>query len=384
MTRFTPTYACVLVLGSALSVAACSGGEAQTAKPAAAPGPSAAPAVPVTLDKVIQKPMPLAFSVIGAATAYSTVSIHAQVAGLLTSVSFKEGDEVKQGDVLFTLDRRPFEATLHQAEATLQRDVAQLANAVAQAKRYDDLLNRGIATREQVDQMRSNAAALEATVNADRATIESARVQLGYTTIAAPISGRTGMLMVHAGNLVQPTDTTPLVVINQISPIYVTFAIPESQLPDFKRYMAEGTVHVDARPPNDTGPAASGHITFVDNQVDPTTGTIKIKGTFPNEDRRLWPGLFVNVKVTLTTEANAVVVPSLALQTGQQGQYVFVVKPDQTVDLRAVTVERTSGTETIIKSGLTPGETIVVDGQLRLVAGSRIADKSTPAPKATP
>src|SRR5439155_369267 len=241
---------------------------------------------------------------------------------------------------------------------------------------------RGIATREQVDQMTTNAAALDATVGADRAAVENAKVQLQYATIAAPISGRTGALMVHAGNLVRANDTLPLVVINQVAPIYVSFAIPESQLPAFKRYMSEGTVRVQARPPTETSDPSAGRITFVDNAVDQTTGTIKIKGTFANDNHRLWPGQFVNVGVTLTTDPNAIVVPSVAVQTGQQGQYVFVVKADQTVELRTVTVARASDKETVLKDGLRPGETVVTDGQLRLTPGARITVKGSPAPKA--
>jgi multidrug efflux system membrane fusion protein len=207
-------------------------------------------------------------------------------------------------------------------------------------------------------------------------------VQLQYATITAPISGRTGALMVHAGNLVRANDAAALVIINQVSPIYVSFGIPESQLPEFKRYLAQRSLHVEARPPNETGAASIGRISFVDNAVDQTTGTIKIKGTFPNDDRRLWPGQFVNIIVTLATDSAAVVVPTVAVQAGQQGQYVFVVKPDQTVELRTVTVARTSGNETIIKEGVKPGETVITDGQLRLVPGSRISVKKEAPEKA--
>jgi multidrug efflux system membrane fusion protein len=292
------------------------------------------------------------------------------------SVNFKEGDEVKEGQVLFTLDKRPFEATLQQAEATLQKDVAQAANAKAQAARYQDLAQRGIATREQVDQMTTQAAALEATVAADRANVQSARVQLDYATIEAPISGRTGLLQVHKGNLVRANDTIPIVSINRITPVYVTFAIPESMLPQFKQYMGAGTIRVEAKAPNDTGRASIGRIDFIDIAVDSTTGTIKVKGTFPNEDRKLTPGQFVNVTVTLTTDSNATVVPTTAVQSGQQGTYVYVIKSDNTAELRPVTVARTHGDDSIIRTGLKPGETIVTDGQLRLVPGSRVSVKS--------
>jgi multidrug efflux system membrane fusion protein len=235
-----------------------------------------------------------------------------------------------------------------------------------------------------VETSRTSAAALDATVGADRAAVENAKVQLQYATIAAPIAGRTGELMVHAGNLVRANDTTPLVVINQVTPINVSFSIPEARLPDLKRYMAAGSLKVAARAPSDDRAPVIGRISFVDNQVDPSTGTIRIKGSFANEDRRLWPGQFVNVVVTLTTDQNAVVVPTTAVQAGQQGQYVFVVKDDQTADLRTVTVARTVGNESIIQQGLTPGETVVTDGQLRLVPGSRVSIKSGPGAKAAP
>ena len=338
-------------------------------------GGAGGPAVPVAVGTVVQKSMPIEITVIGAAEAFSSVAIRAQTTGQLNSVSFTEGDDVMAGQVLFTLDRRPMEAALQQAQANLDRDVAQAANAAQQAKRYDELAARGIATREQVDTSRTAVAALNATVEADKAAVENAKVQLQYATITAPISGRTGTLMVHEGNLVRANDTTPLVVINQVAPISVTFAIPEARLPELKKYMAGGALRVTANPPNDDSAPATGRISFVDNSVDQTTGTIKVKGTFPNADRRLWPGQYVNVVVTLTMDPEAIVVPSVAVQAGQQGSYVFVVNAEQKVDLRPVVVKRTGATETVIESGLKPGETVVTDGHLRLVPGARITVK---------
>ncbi len=372
--KLTDVVGAVLVAAIALSAGGCSAGGEAAAKPKNAAG-AQQPPVPITVAPVEKKAVPIEIRVIGTAEPYSTVAVHAQITGELTSVGFTEGDDVKKGQVLFTLDRRPLEAALQQAEANLARDQAQATNAKAQAVRYQDLLKRGIATHEQVDQITTNAAALDATVGADRAALENAKVQLQYATITAPLAGRTGALMVHAGNLVRANDTTPLVIINQVSPIFVSFAIPEAQLTDFKRYLAAGTLHVEAQPPNATGPGAKGRVTFVDNAVDPTTGTITIKGTFPNTDRHLWPGQFVNVVTTLTTEPAATVIPSQAVQSGPQGQYVFVVKADRTVELRPVAVERTRGDESVIKQGVRPGETVVTDGQLRLVAGSRVAVK---------
>jgi multidrug efflux system membrane fusion protein len=340
--------------------------------------------VPVTVATVVQKSMPIEIRVIGSVEAYSVVSVHAQITGQLTAVNFKEGDDVSKEQVLFTLDRRPLEAALMAAQANLQRDIAQAANAKIIAQRYSDLAGRGIATTEQLETSRTSAAALDATVEADRAAVENAKVQLQYATIASPIAGRTGALMVHEGNLVRAADQAPLVVINQVAPIYVSFAIPESRLLELKRFLALGTLQVEAKPPSDENPSSHGHITFVDNSVDQTTGTIRIKATFTNEDRRLWPGSFVNVIVALTKDPTAVVVPTAAVQVGQQGQYVYVVKADHSVEYRAVVVERTAGLETVIKSGLKPAETIVTDGQLRIVAGSHVSIKGDETNQVTP
>jgi multidrug efflux system membrane fusion protein len=373
------TPALILLASILVVCAGCNGDEGAAASTAAAGGRggrgAGGPAVPVAVGTVIRKAMPIEISVIGAAEPFSSVAIRAQTTGQLTSVNFTEGDDVMAGQVLFTLDRRPLEAALQQAQANLDRDMAQAANAAQQAKRYDELAQRGIATREQVDTSRTAVTALNATVDADKAAVENAQVQLQYATIAAPISGRTGALMVHEGNLVRANDQTPLVVINQVAPISVSFAIPEARLPELKKYMAGGALRVTANPPNDDAAPAVGRITFVDNAVDQTTGTIKVKGTFPNTDRRLWPGQYVNVVVTLTMDPEAVVVPSVAVQAGQQGPYVFVVNSEQKVDLRPVTVKRTSATETVIESGLKPGEIVVTDGHLRLVPGSRITIK---------
>jgi membrane fusion protein, multidrug efflux system len=375
-----------LFIAAAPLMAACSGGEASNASPATGGGRGGGPApVPVTVASVIQKSMPIEIRVIGTAEASSNVAVHAQITGQLTSVNFKEGDDVKQGQVLFSLDRRPLEAALQQAQANLNRDMAQAANAESIAKRYQDLAERGIATREQVDTSQTGAAALGATVEADRAAVDNARVQLQYATITAPLSGRTGALMVHEGNLVRANDALALVTINQVTPINVTFAIPETRLAELKRYLARRSLRVDAAVPNDAGPPAQGSISFIDNNVDQSTGTIRVKGTFPNSDRRLWPGQFVNVSVALTDDPTAIVVPTAAVQVGQQGQYAFVVKPDRSVEYRTVAVERTSGLETVVKEGLKPGETVVTDGHLRLVAGSRVSIKGEEeAPKVAP
>jgi membrane fusion protein, multidrug efflux system len=340
-------------------------------------------AVPVTVAEVVQKPMPVELSVIGTVEPSSAVEVRAQITGALMSVNFTEGEDVSAGQVLFTLDRRPLEAALEQARANLARDMAQAANASAQADRIRQLAERGIATREQVQTSGTNAAALDATVAADRAAVESATLQLQYATITAPISGRTGALLVHEGNLVRANDATPLVVINRIAPVNVSFAIPETQLPALKRYLAQRALRVEASLPSDTGRVSQGTVSFVDNAVDHTTGTITIKGSFPNEDLRLWPGQFVNVVVTLATDPAAIVVPTVAVQTGPEGQHVFVVRADDTVELRPVTVARASGADTIIEKGLARGDTVVTDGQLLLVPDSRISVRTGASEQAT-
>ena len=386
--RIVPRWILGGVVGAAaIALSGCSPGEAQSSNAPPAGGGRGGgqnAAVPVTVGKAIQKSMPITIQGIGTVIAASTVSVRAQITGEMMSVNFKEGEDVEQGQVLVTLDKRPFEAALQQAQATLEKDTAQAANARAQAARYQDLLQRGIATREQVDTMRTQATALEATVAADRANIETATVQLTYATIKSPMSGRTGLLQVHPGNLIRAQDTNPIVTINKITPVYVSFSVPEAQLPALKRYMgAQGTLPATALPPTEIGTPSAGRINFIDNAVDPTTGTIKVKGTFPNEDRRLWPGQFVNVTVRLTSDPKALVGPSAAVQTGQQGTFVFVVKPDQTVELRTVAVARIAGDETVLASGVSPGDTVVTDGHLRLVPGSRISVKNSNAPRAT-
>jgi multidrug efflux system membrane fusion protein len=367
--RFARGLVVGFILSATVAAAACSEGQALQPQPDGPP-----PGVPVTATAAVRKDMPLEVSVIGTVEAYSTVAVRAQMTGELTAVNFQQGDDVQAGQELFTLDRRPLEAALQQATANLERDSAQAANAKVIVQRYEELAQRGIVAPEQRDTARTSVAALEATLAAHRAAVENAKVQLQYATIRAPISGRTGALMVNAGNLVRANDQTPLVTINQVAPIYVAFAFPEAMLSDLRRYMARGSLRVDARPASgDTSSRAVGRITFVDNAVDQTTGTIKIKATFPNEDRWLWPGQFVNVVVRMATESDAIVVPSIAVQTGPEGSYVFLVKADETVEMRPVTVARVAGSESIIREGLTAGDTVVTDGHLRLVQGSRIS-----------
>ncbi len=333
------------------------------------------PTMPVKIGKVSQKTIPIEVRVIGNGEAHSTVQVKSQVEGQVERVYFQEGQDVKKGDLLFTIDRRPFEATLQQTEANLATDAAQEKNAQAQAERNEQLFKEGIISKDQYDQFRTNADALNAAVRADQAAVENAKIQLGYCSVYSPIDGRTGALMIHPGNVVKANDTA-LVALNQISPLYVDFSVPEQYLAEIKRFMAGGRLKVQATVPTDPQHPVDGFVSFVNNTVDATTGTILLKGTFANQEKRLWPGQFVNVVLTLTSRPNAVVAPSQAVQTGQQGQYAFVVKDDHTVDLRPVVSGLTAGGETVIEKGLQPGETVITDGQLMLYPGARVEVKS--------
>lgn len=351
-----------------LGVAGCSRAKVESAN---------RPPVPVRVATAVRKTVPLDVRVIGAGEAYSTVSIKAQVSGELVGVHFREGDFVKKGQLLFTIDRRPFDAALQQAEANLARDKAQATNARQQAQRYEKLYQEGVASREQYDQLQTSADAGDAAVRADEAAVAYAKLQLQYCFIYSPIDGRTGSLMVHVGNLVKANDVPILLVINQIHPIYVDFSVPEDTLAEVKKYMAAGPLKVRAIIPDDPQHPEQGLLSFVDNAVDNTTGTIKLKGTFPNAGRRLWPGQFVNVILTLAEQRDAIVVPSQAVQNGQEGQYVFVVKADDTAESRPVVLGRRLEAETIILKGVAPGERVVTDGQLGLVSGAKVEIKAS-------
>jgi len=357
------------------------------------------PPVPVTVGEVLEKTIPVQLTAVGNAMAYTTVGIKSQINGQLVEVRFKEGQDVRKGDLLFVIDPRPFEAALRQTEAALnqrqaevrqaqaavERDTAQLENSKVQERRYRELVAKELIAREQYDTLNTNMAAMQATVEADRAAVENAkaalqaaqanvdnaRLQLAYTTIYAPIDGRTGNLLVQNGNVLKANDDNPIVVINQVHPIYVSFAVPEQYLVDIKKYRALGPLRVAARPPRQQETLATGELTFVNNAVDQTTGTIQLKGTFANESNTLWPGQFVDVAMTITSRT-AIVVPSQSIQPGQQGPYVFIVKPDQTVESRQVTPGVRLGAETIVEKGVKAGERVVTDGQLRLVPGARI------------
>ncbi|HKW89963.1 MAG TPA: efflux RND transporter periplasmic adaptor subunit [Candidatus Acidoferrales bacterium] len=340
-----------------------------------AAAPPDAPVIPVMAAKVVQKPMPIELHAIGTGEAHATVSVESQVAGIVKAVYYEQGQYVKKGDLLVSLDDRPFQATLQLTEANSTKDKAQAELARVQAERYDKLYQSGIVPKEQYDQFVATADAAEASVKADQAQIETAKLQVSYCSIYAPISGRVGSQLIYPGAVVKANDVPVLVVINEISPIYVDFSVPQQYLDEIKRYMSKGRLAVQVVPSDNSAPE-SGYLTFVDNAVDPSTGTIKLKGTFANADLRLWPGEFVNVVLRLAEQGNAIVVPSQAVQTGQQGDYVFVIKPDMTVDSRLVEISRTINGESVVTEGLTPGETVVTDGQVRLVPGSKVEIKT--------
>lgn len=336
------------------------------------------PAAPVLAAFAVQKDVPVELTAIGNVEGYSTVEVNSRIGGQLVRVHFKEGQEVRKGDILLTIDPRPYEAALGQAEANQAKDTAQLNNARQQEKRYEELVKKGYVAQADYDQMRTNADALEATVNADKAAVQNARLQLTYCYIHSPITGRTGNYLIHEGSMIKENDKT-IITINQIQPIYVSFNLPEKDLPDVKKYLAQGDLRVSVSFPQNEGPPLLGQLTFIDNAVDRTTGTIRLKATFPNDDKRLWPGQFVNVTLNLTTRRNAVVVPSPAVQAGQQGQFVFVIRRDSTAEMRPVVVAMTSGNESVIDKGVVPGEQVVTDGQLRIVPGAKVEVKSASA-----
>lgn len=434
--HFAVTFAVVL---TCLCAAACgksenpavdaTGGANRGASAGRGGGRGGGGPIPVTTALVQSKAIPVTIPSYGIGEAQQTVQVHSQVTGELSAVHFVEGQEVNKGDELFTLDPRPFQAALSQAQAVLARDTATATNAQASRSRYEDLYKRQLISRDVYEAQVATADAAVATLDADKAAVETARLNLQFTRIMAPITGRTGSLGVHQGDLIRANDTAPMVVINQISPIYVTFAVPGRYLTDVRRYQAQKPLAVHAQgqaalppgaqppPPPVLGsmptarargsapadadaqrgnenprgaqpPGAlqknqaaagmtpgiqeSGHVSFIDNFVDPTTGTIKLKASFENADHALWPGQFVQVTLDLTMEAKAIVVPAGAVQPSQSGSFVYVVKPDRSVEVRNVVILRQQGEQIVIADGLQPGEEVVTEGQLRLTPGSKI------------
>jgi multidrug efflux system membrane fusion protein len=370
--RRTPLLALSGLLVAAAAVAALVyfGGDIRATenKPPAGPPP-----VPVSIAVAAGRTVPVYLRAIGNVDAYSTVAVKARVDGQIVEVGFRDGQAVRRDEVLFRLDARPFLAALRQAEANVIRDRANRDQARSQERRYLDLLEKNFVSKDAYAQFRTNAETADAQLKASEAALETARLNLEYCTIRSPIDGFVGRIMLQLGNLVKANDTSPLVVINQVRPVYVTFAVPEQGLTPLRQHMAQGPLEATASGSDAAStPLARGRLVFIDNAVDTSTGTIKLRAQFDNADLALWPGQFVTVRVKLYDQKDAVVVPSAAVQTGPQGEYVYVLKPDSTAEVRRVTVARSEGEETIIAKGVSPGEKVVTRGQLRLQPNSKV------------
>jgi multidrug efflux system membrane fusion protein len=341
------------------------------------------PVVPVTAATAELKAIPYEINAIGNIAEYAGVNVRSQVGGYLSKIHFQKGQFVKKGDILFTIDPRSYQASLLQAEGALAKDKAQLANARADESRYAELVKKGYISKQQYDQAQAAANSLEAVVKADNAAVEYAKVQLSFCYIHAPISGRLGDILIDEGNLVKAADDNKfLVTIRQIQPIYVSFSVPEKNLGEIKKYMSSRQLSVDVYTDKGDSKPEKGMLTFVDNTVDMGTGTIRLKGTLKNETGRLWPGQFVNVVLSLYTQQDAVTMPSQAIQSGQNGQYVYIIKDDLTTEIRPVVVSRTYGNDSIVEKGLKPGEKVVTDGQLRIMPGAKVQIKDSAEPAA--
>jgi len=359
---------CAMLLGT-LAAPGCNDSKSEDKK-------SGPPPAPVTVTTVARATVPVSLAAIGNVEPIQTVAIKSRIDGEIVAVHVRDGQDVAKGQLLLELDDRYLQAQLKQLEAAEARDRALLANTQSLEQRYKDLLAKGFISQEAYTQARTSRDAAEATVAADHAAVETARVQLSYTKLRSPISGRTGKVILPVGNNVKANDASPLVVINQIAPIQVGFAVPDRYLNDIRAFSAKGSLPVRATPQGAQGVEAVGRLTFIDNAVDPQTGTIRLGATFANTDRQLWPGQFVTARVTLQEQANLIVIPSQAVQNGPKGQYVYVVKPDSTAELRDVVVERTEGEQAVVAKGLEAGETVVTTGQLRVVPGGKVAPRA--------
>ena len=367
-TRFAVVASAAAVVAAGALFAYFSADSRAREKPAAK-GPAV---VPVAVVAAVRKNAPVRLQAIGNVEAYASVAVKSRVDGQILEVHFREGQEVKKGEVLFRIDPRPFDAALKQAEAQALRDAASRDQALSQEKRYQELLDKNFVSKDAFAQYETNAQTAQATAKATEAALENARLNLDYTIIRSPIDGYVGRALLQAGNMVKANDTISLVVINQVKPVYVSFAIPEQQLPAVRELMRKGSLTVNVAQPNSDKPLAAGRIAFFDNAVDQTTGTIKVRAIFDNSDAALWPGQFVTVLVKLYDQ-DAIVIPSRALQTGPDGQFVYVVKPDLTVAIRKVAVARTEGDMAVLADGgLASGDKVVVRGALRLAPGAKV------------
>jgi len=380
----TPARRRVLIAG-ALLVALAAGGIAayfstdSRAKESrkAAKGP---PAVAVTVATAAQESVPIRVQAIGNVEPYLTVAVKARVDGQIVTVNFREGEEVHKGDILFRIDPRPYEAALRQAQANALRDRAARDQARSQERRYQDLLEKNFVSKEAYAQIRTNAETAEATAKASEAGLENARLNLEYCTIRSPLDGYVGKVLLQAGNLVRANDVNPLVVINQVRPVYVNFAMPEQRLPEVRKYQAASPLRVEVIPADRAAAPIVGRLVFIDNAVDPSTGTIRLRAQFDNQDAALWPGQFVNVSVRLYEQADAIIIPSQAVQSGPQGQYVYVVGDDMVADVRRIDVQEIDGERAIVARGLRKGERVVTRGQLRLGPKTRVQIGAPPEP----
>ncbi|HET7625684.1 MAG TPA: efflux RND transporter periplasmic adaptor subunit [Verrucomicrobiae bacterium] len=372
-TRILPGATCIIsgLILAALAVSCSRKSAEKVSKSSQEPAP-------VLVAKAETRDVPVQIQGIGTVQAYSTVSIRSQITGAITDVHFEEGQEVKAGDLLFTLDQRPWLAALNQAKANFKRDEAQMINARLEFERTSNLFESRIASQQNLDAAQADYLAAQSTMAADSAEITNAEVNLSYTEIRAPIDGRTGSLNVKNGNVVKAPDDV-LVTITQVHPIYVGFSVPERELHTVRQQLKKDTLTVKAYAPGETNRVSNGVLTFIDNAVDTNTGTILLKATFPNTNNWLWPGQFVQAELTLSVLKNAVVVPTQAVQTGQNGEYIFVVKPDSTVEMRPIVSGITVDDSQVIQSGLRSGETVVTDGQLRLTPGAEVTVKSSEA-----
>ena len=332
-------------------------------------------AIPVSVSPAVQQSVPVRLQAIGNVEALSTVSVKARVDGQIVALNFKEGQEVRKGDVLFRIDARPYEASLKQAEANALRDAAARNQARSQERRYQELLEKNFISKEAYAQIATNAETAEATARASQAALENARLNVEYCTITSPLEGYVGKVLLQVGNLVKANDVSPLVVINQVRPIYVNFAVPEQSLASIRGYLAAGPLVVEVATSGEASVRPEGRLIFVDNAVDPSTGTIRLRAQFDNTDIALWPGQFVTVRVRLFEQKDAILIPARSVQTGPEGQYVYVVKADKTAELRKVTVERNEGEQAVVK-GLAKDEQVVTRGALRLAPGVRVEIRS--------
>jgi len=368
LSKLLPAFAAAMfALGS---LGACSDKNGAQAEAKKTP-----PSVPVLVAQVVEKSMPLRLHAIGNVETIASVAVKARVDGQITHVHVRDGQDVAAGDLLFQLDPKPYQSQLEQAQANLARDQAQLEYLKGQEQRYQDLMRQNFVSKEGYAQVAANFRGAEASVKANEAAAQHARVNLGYTTIKAPIQGRVGKVMLSEGNLVKGNDTVQMLVINQLSPIYVSVAVPQQYLNQIRTLHKSAPLRVEAALEKG-GKTLAGKLAFIDNSVDVSTGTIKLRGVFENREKDLWPGQFVDAWVSLGHDEKALVVPTQALQTGPKGQYVYVVKADSSAELRNVEVARTEGEETVLKSGVSAGETVVVDGASRILPGTRVSTKA--------